>query len=172
MLYSGHFSPEYSGCLCPKHCGVGEIKRDEEASQIWCDGYRELSEGKPGLLGAMIGRAESQVVRLSCIYALLDRSTVIRAEHLKAALAIWRYCEDSCRFIFVDRLSDPVADRILEALRNSPGGMTRTNINNLFKRNTTATRIHKALVFLEKHRFIKQGKQPTGGRPAEVWFVV
>jgi len=152
--------------------GVGEIKRDEEASQIWCDGYRELSEGKPGLLGAMIGRAESQVVRLSCIYALLDRSTVIRAEHLKAALAIWRYCEDSCRFIFVDRLGDPVADRILEALRNSPGGMTRTDINNLFKRNTSATRIHTALVFLEKHGFIKQSKQPTGGRHAEVWFVV
>jgi hypothetical protein len=32
-----------------------------------------LSEGEPGLLGAMIGRAEAQVIRLALIYALFDR---------------------------------------------------------------------------------------------------
>jgi len=154
--------------------GDVQIKFDQEARKLWYEVYPELSEGKPGLLGAMIARAESQVLRLSCIYALLDCSAVIQKEHLKAALAVWRYCEDSCRYIFGDRLGDPVADRILGALRNSPGGMTRTDINDLFKRNKSATRINKALVLLEKDVLIRLGEPDTGkpGRPAEVWLAV
>ena len=33
--------------------------------------YESLSQG-PGLLGAILGRAEAQTVRLALIYALLD----------------------------------------------------------------------------------------------------
>ena len=46
-----------------------------------------------GMLGAVTSRAEAQVVRLSCLYALLDSSKVIRRQHMTAALAVWRYCE-------------------------------------------------------------------------------
>ncbi len=60
--------------------GIGEMRRDQEAREVWHAVYEELSEGKPGLLGAMIARAEAQVMRLACIYALLDRSPVIRKE--------------------------------------------------------------------------------------------
>ena len=51
---------------------------------MWCAIYEKLSEGKPGLLGAVISRAEAQVVRLALLYALLDCSKLIRAEHLEA----------------------------------------------------------------------------------------
>jgi len=44
---------------------VGELRRDEEARAIWHEVYPELSEGKPGLLGAVIARAEAQVMRLA-----------------------------------------------------------------------------------------------------------
>ncbi len=40
---------------------VGEIRRDAGATKIWHAVYEELSEGKPGLLGAMIARGEAQV---------------------------------------------------------------------------------------------------------------
>ena len=73
----------------------------------------------------MIGRAEAQTMRLACLYALLDRSEKVRAEHLVAALALWTYCEASARWIFGDELGDPVADEILDALRVNPAGLTK-----------------------------------------------
>jgi hypothetical protein len=79
---------------------IGEMHRDEEARELWCKVYAELSEGKPGLLGAVTARAEAQVMRLACLYALLDLSNIIRLEHLSAGLALWGYCEQSARYIF------------------------------------------------------------------------
>ena len=93
--------------------GVGQMDRDEEARQLWHEVYATLSEGKPGLLGAMLGRAEAQVMRLACLYALLDRSKVVKRVHLEAALALWDYSERSARYIFGSSLGDKTADRIL-----------------------------------------------------------
>ena len=104
-----------------------EIKRDAEGQAVWRAAYAKLSGGRPGLLGAITSRAEAQVVRLSLLFALLDCSATIRAEHVTAALAVWRYCEASARFIFGDALGDPTADVILGALRSSDG-MSRDEI--------------------------------------------
>ena len=84
---------------------AGELRRSDLARDLWREVYASLSEGKPGLLGAAISRAEAQVVRLSLIYALLDLSPSILPTHLEAALALWRYAEDSARFIFGDALA-------------------------------------------------------------------
>ena len=77
-----------------------EMKRDDEARTLWKQVYAELSEGKPGLLGAVTARAEAQVMRLACLYAILDFSEVIKLEHLLAGLSVWNYCEQSARYIF------------------------------------------------------------------------
>ena len=53
-------------------------------------------------------------------------SKIIEAELLLATFAIWEYSKDSARYIFGDALGDPVADRILAALKEAPRGMTRT----------------------------------------------
>ena len=66
---------------------VEEMKRDNTARAIWREVYAELSVGKTGLLGAATSRAEAQVMRLALLYALLDRSRVIAAEHLTAESA-------------------------------------------------------------------------------------
>jgi hypothetical protein len=110
---------------------VGEMRRDPEAETIWAEVYSELSEEKPGILGAMTARAEAQVMRLACLYALLDRSEVIRVNHLTAALALWDFSEKSTQFIFGDLLGDPVADRILKAVKDQ-GEMSETEIRDLF----------------------------------------
>jgi hypothetical protein len=62
---------------------------------------------------------------------VLDGRTQIGAEHLRAALAVWRYCDDSARYEFGDAVGDPVADELLEALRSRPDGMTRTEVRDL-----------------------------------------
>src|SRR5262249_31625989 len=58
-------------------CNASLVTRSDGARELWYAVYPELSEGKPGLLGAITARAEAQVLRLSCIYALLDCSAKI-----------------------------------------------------------------------------------------------
>lgn len=152
---------------------TGEMRRDPEARELWAEVYPELSEGKPGMFGSMTARAEAQVLRLSCIYALLDLSNIVRVEHLKAALACWEYCEQSARFIFGEALGDPVADQILEALNQTPQGLTRTEIRDLFQRNQSAKRIAIALENLLAANLVRREKvESERGRPAEKWFAV
>jgi DNA replicative helicase MCM subunit Mcm2 (Cdc46/Mcm family) len=95
----------------------GELKRDDAARELWTQVYPALSEGKPGLLGAITARAEAQVLRFSGLYALLDCSDVVRVEHLKAALALWDYSERSAAWVFETGTGNKSADKILSALR-------------------------------------------------------
>ncbi len=151
---------------------VDEIKRDDDARTIWRAVYPTLSEGKPGLLGAMISRAEAHVLRLSAIYALLDCSAVVRTPHLKAALALWEYAEASARFIFGDALGDPLADEILRLLRANSEGLTRTDISNHFGRHKDAKHLTGALSALLERGLVSCEKRETEGRPAEVWMAI
>ncbi|MBI4321043.1 MAG: bifunctional DNA primase/polymerase [Chloroflexi bacterium] len=151
---------------------VGEIKRDENARAIWRKVYPELSEGKPGLLGAMTSRAEAHVMRLASIYALLDLSDLIGAEHLQAALAFWEYAEASARYIFGDSLGDPTADDILRALRSRPDGMTRTDLRDHFGRNKSSAEIARGLGVLLEYGLAYFQTEETEGRPAERWVAV
>jgi hypothetical protein len=148
------------------------MRRDDEARELWHSVYGELSARRPGLLGAVLSRSEAQVVRLSVIYALLDQSLVIRAEHLTAALAFWQFAEDSVRCIFGERIGDPVADTILQNLRSSPSGLTRTEIRDLFSRHGDKDRIDSALGLLERQYLVKPVERQTGGRPSQIWTVV
>ena len=61
------------------------------------------------------------MLRLSMIYALLDRSETIQVEHLQAAHAIWRYAEASARRIFGEQTGDPLLERFLELIKSQPG---------------------------------------------------
>ncbi|MGE5593429.1 MAG: hypothetical protein ACM3X3_07080 [Betaproteobacteria bacterium] len=154
---------------------AGELKRDNEAREVWHAVYPELSEGKPGLLGAVLARAEAQVMRLACIYALLDLSALVRPEHLLAALALWEYVEASARFIFGDALGDPVADTILDALKKAPDGLTRTEISALFDRHESSKSITRALTDLLAAGLVERETVPPQGdrkKPVEVWRAV
>ncbi len=151
---------------------AGDMRRDDEARVLWCEVYGTLSEGKPGLAGALLARAEAHVLRLAMLYALLDRSAVIGAPHLLAALALWDYAERSVYHVFGDDLGDPVADDLLRLLRSSPDGLTRNDLLNFFGRNQSSQRIGRALGLLLQHRLARCERQQTGGRPAERWFAV
>jgi hypothetical protein len=111
-------------------------------------------------------------MRLACLYALLDQSHTIRRVHLEAALALWKYCEDSVRYIFGDALGDAVADTVLLALNHAgPEGLTRTDISNLFARNVPAGKINRALASLSDARLADsfQAGNDGNGRPATRW---
>ena len=150
-----------------------EMRLDDHARGIWHKVYPSLSEGKPGIFGALVARSEAQVRRLAMIYALLDQSEVIQREHLLAALALWDYCESSVRFIFGDALDDPVADAIRNALyENGSQGMIRTEIRDLFRRHKTAEQINRALAILLQYGHARCERQETDGRPVVKWYSV
>lgn len=158
----------------------GRVERDTEAGELWGHNdtptrgaYHELAREKFGLYGKATARGPAQVLRLALIYALLDGSEHICRQHLDAALEVWRYCDESARFVFGDRIGNPMADTILDALRKTPDGITRRNISvELFGRNKTSAELTTALVLLTKHGLARCEEEPTGGRPGERWFAV
>jgi hypothetical protein len=151
---------------------VQEVSRDESARKVWAEVYGPLSEGRPGLAGALLGRAEAHTMRLALLYALMDRSATIGANHLMAALALEDYCERSVYFLFGDSLGDPLADDLLRLLRANSAGLTRTDLRDHFQRNQSAERILRALGLLLQHRLARFERQETAGRPVERWFAV
>jgi hypothetical protein len=151
---------------------TGGIQRSKQAGELWHEVYPELSEGKPGLLGSVTSRAEAQVMRLACVYAVLDCSPFIGIKHLRAALEVWRYTEDSARFIFSDAVGDSTADKVLRGLRRQAEGLTRDDIRELFNHDKSSEEIERALSLLEEHRlaYMVQERTETRGRPPERWF--
>jgi hypothetical protein len=150
---------------------VDELRRDDEARAVWAQVYGPLSEGKPGLAGSLLARAEAHVMRLASIYAVLDMSCLIRAEHLQAALALWDYCEQSVRYIFGDSLGDPLADELLRVLRAAgQTGMTRSEVSNYLDRHQSSERVNQALGLLLESKLVRFERVQSGGRPSERWF--
>jgi predicted transcriptional regulator len=95
---------------------------------------------------------------------VLDCSNEIRITHLKAALEVWRYAEDSVRFIFGDSLGDPVADTILRHVRDSSNGLTRTDVSNIFARNASSVQIDRAIQQLVEKGLVTQEQEKSDGR--------
>jgi len=148
----------------------GRVTMTDEARKLWHKIYKDLSAGQPGLLGAITGRAEAQVIRLALIYALLDSSNQISLPHLKAAVAVWEYCESSAARIFGKLVGDPVADEILRTLQQAPNGLSRTALRDMFSRHLFGGRLGAALELLESRGLAKMEQHKTAGRPVEMWF--
>lgn len=146
-----------------------ELQRDERARQKWIEIYAKLSDGHTGLLGSVTSRAEAQVMRLACLYALLDCSEIITLEHLEAALALWKYSEDSAAYIFGNQTGNKLADAIYTALLGAESGLTKTQIRDLFQRNQSAHQINAALKLLIELGKVEVIEEKTEGRPREIY---
>ena len=152
---------------------IGRVGMTEATQHKWSAVYPALSEGQDGLLGAIVARAEAQVVRLALVYALLDGVTEIDEQHLDAALALWEYCEASAAYIFGSTIGDPIADEIHRALQQArAAGLSRTAIRDIFGRNRSGDRIGAALQLLLMKGRARMERIQTAGRPAETWFAV
>lgn len=149
---------------------IGRVERDPEADKLWAEMYSELSADRPGLLGAATSRAAAQVLRLALIYALLDGSSLVRPVHLRAAREVWRYCEDSARFLLGDAL-DAFVDRLLSAIREAgKSGLSGTQIRDLFGRHARMNDINRALAQLQAAGLVVKVRVKTTGRPKIVWI--
>jgi hypothetical protein len=150
--------------------GVAEMARTDQARRLWHDVYPDLTAERPGLYGAVTGRAEAQVLRLSMLYALFDGSPLIDEVHLRAALAFWRYAESSAKLIFGAEPEDPLVGMVMDKLKEAPEGLTRSQLRDAFQRNVPAPQLLAALAKLRDQGAAYSEKDTsTGGRPAERW---
>lgn len=147
--------------------GVARMERDPDANELWEAIYPDLEAERDGLAAAVTARAAAQVLRLSLLYALLDRSEAVRVPHLQSALELWAYSERSALHIFGDATGDPVADTIYAALRN--GRLSRSAISGLFQRHVSSPRIEQALTYLLQKGRVRMITEETEGRPIEYW---
>jgi len=150
---------------------VDVISWSEETKPLWEAIYPKLSEGKQGLIGSLTARAEAYVTRLACVYALLDLSDQIQPDHLRAAIALWDYNEDSIKYIFQNKIGDYLAEKILELLELNPQGLTRTEISNMLNRNYSSDQLTDAVSLLESLEIAYKEHIKSNGRTREIWKI-
>ena len=148
-----------------------ELKRElvlsNSAMDHWGQVYPELTQERPGIFGAVTARAEAHVRRLAMTYAQLDGAERIEIAHMEAALAVWRYADDSAAYLFGAAKIDPVPLKILEAVRKGP--KTQTEISNLFARHLNKEQLAAALGDLQERGLISLAVEETLGAPRKVW---
>ena len=155
------------------HERPAELRLTNSAADHWAHVYPELTRDRPGLLGAATARAEAQVLRLALTYALIDGADLVEDDHIEAALAMWRYSDDSANYLFggLDDIElDPDAEKILQALTDGP--KTQTQILDLFSRNLPGRKLQALLTQLRDRGLIIAAKKPTAGRPQTIWHLV
>ena len=153
---------------------LGEITWGEESKLLWAEEiYPDLSEGEEGLVGGILGRAETHVLRLAALYAVMDRSKTIEPPHLFAALSLWDYCEASVRLIFGNASGDRTLDTLVEALtERRDGWYDEDEIHHLFSGHTKSHEIEHALMTLLSQGRASRIYEETGGRSTERWRFV
>lgn len=126
------------------------MRFDPVATKMWEQIYIALGQDDANaIVDVLMGRGDSNTLRLSMIYALLDGSEIMRKEHLLAAYALINYAKQCVEYIFGDSTGDPIADTIYEALCEAPEGLSRTDIyKEVFNKNQKSDVIKSALELL------------------------
>lgn len=145
------------------------IRFSDKAQKIWDKKYKQWKRTKyRGVVGSLFGRAAPIVRRLATIYAVSNCSNQITTDHLKAALALWKYHVDSVKILFKDMTGDYYTDNLLSALQQAyPDYISRTQINNeVFSRNANKGKIDSSLKSLFRRKEAEGVEVKKGrGRP-------
>ena len=136
-----------------------------EAVEWWGENYPSITADVPGKLGAVTSRAEVMVSRLALIYALLDAVETVDVSHFEAAFAVWRYCFASARHIFDAEPENPVAVKVLRAIRAAgKAGLSSTELHKATGNNLKKEQMKEALKELVASRLVDVAEEETGGR--------
>jgi len=148
---------------------ASRIERTGAADRLWRAQYPHLRRSRPdGQVASMLARGVPQVLRLSLVYALADGSGVIDEPHLRAALALWTYAEDTAEWMFGTEVdTGEVEDLVAFIAAGGTRGRTRTEISSgHFQRHRKADEIEAMLTPLIKDGRVHQVTDQTAGRPA------
>ena len=145
-----------------KHNDTIACEMDDDARDYWSAIYPRLSKSLPGITGSLLGRSEVYCRMLAMVFALLDKTTTISAQHIKAAECWFDYGRQSIEYIFdeTDRQvefdeNEALAKRVFEIIRDKPG-ITQTDINKGLSGHFTSEQIKAALehhCVMRPHKF-------------------
>ena len=150
--------------------GDREIPFDVKARAAWAKLYAELGNESPddddAHYDALTARAAPQVRRLALIYAAIDRSPAVKVAHLGAALEVWRYCEQSARYLF-GSVGNPLEQRVYEWLLTRREWVARTDLSRRFVKSGggKSYELRTALESLEARGLVQVRRLETGGAP-------
>jgi DNA polymerase I-like protein with 3'-5' exonuclease and polymerase domains len=151
-----------------------EIERSPEAEELWKEIYNQLA-ADTDLARAVVDRGEAHVLRLSLLYALVDGATQIHPVHIRAAYALWRYCEASALRLFGVEELDRNEQLILDFLRaKGMLGATRTELQHkVFHNHRTGAEILLWLATLKNQELVTfQIERADNGNVVERWFAL
>ena len=137
----------------------------------WETVYRKLEADTPsGPIADHYSRAPSNVLRLACIYSLLDFKHEIADIHLDAALAIWSHSDRTLKYMFAADVNQD-AEKVKIALRAAPEGLTKMQISQGVFGGRMPLGVNDVLRDLLAERTILAKKvQPERGRPATLFL--
>jgi hypothetical protein len=166
-----------------------EVRFSHDAGNAWDEAYGRFGADAPSpLLADLEARGDMHALRLAMILALLDGTPVIEVHHLDAALAVWRYCRDSARYVFgpdgamedarelsemarlQKRFEDDLA-RLDEALQ-AAGQLSGREQRLVFTNNRSAAHIGRLRKELIARGQAAEVNENTGGRPRRLLVTV
>lgn len=148
---------------------IREVKRTDEAQELWKQQYPFLEEEREGLVGELLARGSAHVIRLSLIYALAEGKNFIGVEHLRAALELWRYSRRCIEYLFPRTTGNPLADKVLAIINDKPG-CTRTILHQSLGNNYQKERLDHAIETLLAVNWIERTVSATNS--TEVFYSV
>lgn len=150
-------------------CWADEEKRNvgfaPDARKVWPQFYDELTRGAEGRLGPVTDRGPAQVRRLALVYAVADKSPRVRRVHLIAAMEVWRYSEDSARYLFAEAPVDLLESRLVKVLSRRKGWVSRSDVLKAINGEFQTYRLTPALDELVAAGRLERKVTPTSGRP-------
>jgi hypothetical protein len=147
------------------------------AVALWRDElYVTLNAGSTaGIAGGLNVRFAAYAKRLALLYALADGALAIGVEHLRAAVAVLAYCEESMAYLFgTETDADPFTQRVADLIREGQGALVpRGALWKGLGHSVSAARIDVAITKLHEAgavRVLRGPPAPNGVRPwAYAW---
>ncbi|WP_341927880.1 DUF3987 domain-containing protein [Nocardioides psychrotolerans] len=150
---------------------VGEMTRTAAFENEWNSLYYVLRLQPSGgdVFDSLTARAAPHILRLAMVYALLDQSTELDVTHLRAASALWEYCEATVAHVWGATLGSEQLDKLYAAaLKAGTSGLSRTDIIGLFSNNLAKQEVDDLVTRLVGMGLARAESQSTGGRPRQV----
>lgn len=145
------------------------LELDKDAEPLWIQIYQSENmdlEFPDERQSAIEARGTDQILRMALIYAVADKSPVVRIEHLQAAFSIWKFSKLSSAYALgvVDVEGGRHQEKILRLLEVNQS-VSRTQIRDTLHRNVSAHEIDKI-----RERLVEQGRiKVEHSQDSEFW---
>lgn len=148
---------------------INKMEFSSDAKTYWGELYLSLNSEDSSIVGTLTARQEAQIRRLAMIISLFNGKDSINLDSLIFAEKIFNYSIETLKEIYGHSMGDPLTDKILDLLKSSPDGLSRSKLHEYLSRNYQKGSLDNSLKLLKSQGLAECEKINTQGRPIEVW---